>query len=440
MVRNIFLVLLICIFFSNIGNCENRKVSLQEAITQAIEKNGEIKEEIYNVEKAQLNTELVETKYYPKLEIMAGVGPINKAYGDALNSENSDVKEISNWRALYLVSGKGSYPLYTWGQKSDFLNAAKLNTIVTKDGVLLKKNQIAFKIKEIYYSKLLATNLLDFINSGLEDVQAVSEKVQKNKDEFLRLQIFENLLKSKQAELKNQVELSLKALNYYLDDEKVEIKEDWLELNLRKIAPLEKYLEILSSDAPELNQINNGIMANEYLAKATKKNNYPVLGILLKYEYSHTDARQIQDSVFAYDPYNENSLVIGLGFQWKFDFGVTNVEASQFSVESLKLKTKQDYAKRGIKLIVEKNWNDIISIEEQLKSSEEAAKIAKKLLNRALIGGTIGLIKAKDVVDAYEARVLSLKEHFQNIFNYNLAWANLSLAVGREVDPLIENL
>lgn len=317
--------------------------------------------------------------------------------------------------------------------------------MVNKEKVQIKKNEIQFKVKELYFGHLLAANYLDFINDGIKDIETAKESIQKSsknkKDDLSRLVIFENLLRSRKEEVANQFQMSIAAIKYYIQETNPEVTitlaEKWLELERRELKDFNYYYQLFLENRPELKQLENGIKAKERLYKATRKSLYPITGLFMNYQFSNTNARQPQESVYAYDPYNENSLVAGLGFIWNLDFGITKNNAAKHNIESQQLKMKRQNAIRGLGLLMRKNWSEIQALKKSLKASKKALKNAKKLLNRSLMKGAVGLINARDVVEAYQARVLTFNDFFQKVHDYNLAWSNLSMAVGIEVDPFV---
>lgn len=437
---SIVALLLLCLC-QNVQGEEVIRISLKHALESVDENNGELMEKRFAVKQTELDSELIERRYNPQFDIIAGVGPINKAYGNAVNSQNSEVTEIRNWRALYLLSIRGGLPLYSWGQKDNYLEAARLNNLVSKEEVNVKRNELRFKLKEIYYGNLLAKNSADFINETLKEVDGVIKKVKNNNTDLYRLEVFKNLLLTKKGEVDSKYAVSAKALRLVIGREDTNTsflpQEDWLELSKRELGAAEDYRKMMNNERPELKQLKHGVSATKMLAMATKKSALPMPGLFIKYDFTSTDAREPQKSVFAYDPYNENSLVIGVGIKWNLNFGVSNTEASKYRVSALELEAKQKNATNGVEFLLEKDWMEVKTLQQQLDSAKEAAKYAKKLVGRALIGGAMGLINAKDIVEAYQARIITFKEYLQTIYEYNLAWARLSLTVGSEVDPLL---
>ncbi len=416
-----------------------KTLSLKEVLDKT-EKIDAVKAREYEIKKAEYNEQLIEGKFKPNFKVLSGVGPINKAYGNAINSTNSEVTDYHNWRALFLINAEGNYPIYAWGQKEDYLKAVQLSKEIGSHQVQQTKNELRFKAKEVYFGNLLANNFLDFINESISDVEGALKKVKKKNDQY-RLKVFENMMRSRKEEAAFKVSASLKALSFFIGevDPQVTVKPEqmWLEYERRKLKPLEYYLEKAGVSKPELQQLRKAVDAKNKLAEAEQKSLLPRLGIFAQYKFSYTSARQAQDSVFAYDPYNQNSLVAGFGFQWDIDFGVTSSKSGTLKAEALQLSAQQKNAQRGLDLFVRNTWNEINALQKSIRSSSKALKYAKKFLSRTMLGGAVGLVNAEDVVDAYQARILTFNEYFQKIYEYNMAWAKLSLMVGEEVDPFV---
>lgn len=438
--KNILLSFITLTFsVSAVSAQEVKTLSLQEVLekTKSIDA---VKAKEFEIKKAELKKDMVEGNFRPSFNILAGIGPINKAYGDAINSTNSKVTDYHNWSALYLTNIQARYPLYAWGQKDDYLKAVRLGKEIGTHQVEQLQNELQFKAKQVYFGNLLANNVLDFINEGIADVEAALKKVKKKNDKY-RLKIFENMLKSKKEDASYQVSASLKGLKFFIGEKnpntKIIPEQEWLEYDRRKLKPLEYYLEKVEGAKPELKQLTKAIDAKDNLAIAQGKSLLPRLGIFARYKFAYTNARPDQKSVFAYDPYNQNSLVVGAGFQWNLDFGITSSKSETLKAEALQLRAKKKNAARGINTLIQNTWRQIKALEKGIRHSSKALKYAKKFLNRTMIGGAIGIVNAKEVVDAYQARILTFNEYFQKIYQYNMAWAKLSLTVGEEVDPFI---
>ena len=101
---------------------------------------------------------------------------------------------------------------------------------------------------------------------------------------------------------------------------------------------------------------------------------------------------------------------------------------------------KEDYARQGIAVEVRKAFLELVEAETRLKAATEGYKAGKKWLTGEAIGFASGLGSAQGVVEAYGARAETTKSYFEALFRHQMAWANLSRAVGTEVDPVLATL
>jgi len=409
--------------------------TLKEALERIQDRNLELPIEDYKIEQSETDISRIKAEFNPKLEASLGAGPINKATGDSLNSS----EDKNQWGALYIGSIEFTWPLYCWGRKEDYLKAANKGISVKQEDKFLKELEIAYNIKKTYFGALYATTLLDFIKGARDDIEKVLEnKKMAEKDRF-RLEILKEQINAREAEIKKNLDLALHAFRLYTGsvDETLKPKDEWLEITERELKDFSYYLKIAQENKPEFQKLKLGIDAKHLLAKAEYKANYPVIAFLTKYDFAYTNMRNAQKSTFAYDPYNGTNAVVGFGFKWSFDFGVTNAKAAKINAEALELEAQRRYADEGIPTLIKKAWLEIEEADKNLNAQKKASKLGKQWLTKLMSSASLGIIESKELVDAYQARLLTLKDYYEAIYKHHMAWAELTLAVGKEIDPTL---
>lgn len=411
-------------------------MSLKDALERVSTQNLEFAIEEYKIEQAQTDIARVKAEFNPKLDATLGAGPINKATGDSLNS----TEDKNRWGALYIGSIEFTWPIYSWGRKSDYLKAANAGVEVKAQDKKLKELEIRYNIKKTYFGVLYATSLLDFVKGTKDDLsKALDNKKLSPKDRF-RLEILMEQINSKEAEIKKNLDLAQRGLRLYTGcvDPTMKMKDEWLEIIDRELKDLNYYVQIAKDEKPEIQKLNRGIEAKHSLSKAEFKGNYPIFAFLTKYDFAYTNMRNAQKSAFAYDPYNGTNAVIGIGLKWTFDFGVTNAKSAKVYAEALELEAQRRYADEGIPTLVEKAWLEVKEAEVNLAANKRASKLGKQWLAKFMGGASLGVISdTKEMIEAYQARLLTLKDYYEAIYKHHMAWAELSLAVGKEVDPTL---
>ncbi|MDO9183355.1 MAG: TolC family protein [Bacteriovorax sp.] len=420
----------------------SRIVSLKDAISLAKKNNLEIKSESYKSSIAATDLTLIRGEMLPKISAVAGVGPINGKTGNY-----AFYQDQKTWGAEWIGSIEAKIPLFVWGRGEDLKHAATLNTELNKLDVTKKQNEIIFKLKEAYYGWQYALSLLDFVSETQKDleqaVNALSEKKEK-KEDILRLEVFKYQVEEKKLEIEKTVKLAQMGVNFYLGEElkledknKVQNERQWIEMDTRELKTLSYYLDLMNLGAPDLQKVDLGIQAKSDLLSSEKKAALPVVGALVKYDYAQTNQRTAQNNPFIYDPYNHSSFAAGIGLTWDIDFGVGQSKRDKLVLEIAELKSKQVYAKEGLKVLLNKSYMEVEEAQARAETLKKAYKSAKKWLTNIETSVGLGLTPAKDIIDAYTTRALVFKDYYESLYRYQMSWAHLSEAAGQEVDPLL---
>lgn len=419
------------------------RMTLKEALQRASLYSQDLKHKKIDIASSEKDYEAIIAEYRPHFNILFGLGPINKAYGDAIQSTDANLVEFDSWGLLVMATVESKIPIYTWGQKDDYLEAARLGKKVKEEEWVKERNSLNYKIKEIYYGNLLAATVRSFITDVKGDIdKAIKElkkKKRKNKENLYQLNIFKSQLLAKKTEVESQYVMAQRALAYYTGypvNSLVRPSEEWLEFDRKRLKRFDFYKNLFLENRPELKQVKAGIEAKHKLSIAANKKRFPMLGIIGKYDFSYTSARQKQDSVFAYDPYNKNSLIVGVGFTWNLDWGVSKIESQKYNLEKRVLEHKREQAQTGLLLDLRKKWEAVRTGREVVQKNSKARRYAKKWLNSIVMKAGLGSsINTESFAKAYQARAMTFKTYLESLYKYQLAWAKLSEAVGIEIDP-----
>ena len=122
-----------------------------------------------------------------------------------------------------------------------------------------------------------------------------------------------------------------------------------------------------------------------------------------------------------------------MDFQW----GLQEAKAAKYFAEAEELEFKQQFAQKGIEADVRRAYLEVEEAEAKLKAATEAYKTGKKWLTGELIGFGSGLGTSQGLVEAYTAKADTTRTYYEAVYRHHMAWAGLSKAVGREVDPIL---
>jgi outer membrane protein TolC len=381
-------------------------------------------------------------EFGPRFEALVGMGPITKASGNATAS----VEDKSSIGRMFIGKLSLTQPLFTWGRKGNYENAATAGIHVKEAESALKENDLRFEVKEAYHGYQLANSFRDFIEGGKAELTKALEgrKAKKRREEKpdYRLEIFLGEVQAREAEVKKYLELAREGLALRLGQPRgtVQVKDEWIIPETRQRKPVEDYVAMAHASRPEFRQLNEGIFAKRSLAKAEKKALLPVLVFLASYELADTNVRPQQPGVFSYDPYNRDTYTLGVGFKLDFQWSLQDSKSAKLRAEAEELSAKEEFAIRGVETEVRKAYLEVEEAEARLDAARRSYDAGKKWLTSAVIGYSSGLGAPQGLVDAYGARAETTKSYFEAVHRHHMAWAMLSKVVGAEVDPILSSL
>lgn len=414
---------------------ELKGTSLKEAIALVNANNLELKTEKFKKNIALTDLSLIKGETSTKINLTAGVGPINGKKGSYLGYTDENT-----WGAEWITSIEAKIPLYIWGRENHLNRAATLNGEINELDFTKKQIEVLSKFKEFFYGEQYAFSLLDFVSETEKDldaaVKAITEKNGK-KEDLLKLEVFKYQVSEKKIEIEKNVQLAHMALAFYTGKEDFKNERNWIELDERELKDLAYYEDLLAKNYPDLKKISMGLEAKNNLLQNEKKSELPMIGAIVKYDLAYTDQRSKAHNPFIYDQYNHNDVSLGVGLTWDLDFGVKKSKQDKLTLEIAELESKDHFAKAGLNALVKKAYVEVQATEKKAKTLQKAYKSAKKWLANIETSVGLGLTPAKEIIEAYTTRALVFKDYYEAIYNNQVAWAKLSEAVGTEVDPLL---
>lgn len=415
-------ILLASLFFLNwtlLFSQELKPISLDEMYKLSEANPQELDPLFFTEEITKEKITAINGEFGPRINFLTGVGPVKGVRGTPLTSTSTDEYGES---LLFKVDIK--IPLYTWGRKDDLLKAVANKREIDK--IAMKKSKLDFhtKMAETYWGYLLFKTLLDFAQSSKKDVEKILEK--RNDDNYRLLLLMEEI-KIKEAELLAKKETLLAGFNFLLGEKKPKYiaSDEWLIRSKVPVKPFAFYQKFMSSNGlQDLRMLKNGIEAKAHLIVAEKKSQYPQLGLLAGFTYTRTPKYTDQQSSFAYDPYNKKEGVLGVGFTWDLDFGITKSKIQTLELEKRQLELQENQAEIGLEAKFIELFNEAKEKNNKIAHTLESLKIAKRWYQKKVIKFALGTNRAgedKEIVDAYSAKALAFVAYYKSLYEEHIA-------------------
>ena len=153
--------------------------TLKDLIQRALATSPEIRQSQRGAEVALAKKDQADAARFPQIELTAVVGPSPRARGTVEGGspdrkDNPVVTNVFERIEMTLVQ-----PLYTFGKITGFREAAAEGVKVDKAKVEEKAADLVLRIKELYYGRLLADDLLGLIDEIRGDLDKAIEKTER---------------------------------------------------------------------------------------------------------------------------------------------------------------------------------------------------------------------------------------------------------------------
>ena len=146
--------------------------------------------------------------------------------------------------------------------------------------------------------------------------------------------------------------------------------------------------------------------------------------------WAYADGRERISNPYITDSFQHAYAGIALGLRWKLDFGISKAKVSGEQAQLDRLLSTRIYAHQFIPVQVTKAWLEMQEAAHTVDNTAAAYQSAKKWGAAALANFDFGIGSSRDVFEAVAIYGKMKAAHYQAIYDYRLAEANLDYAVG----------
>jgi len=449
---NMGVFILIILIFSKPVLCqENPKehkekivLTLQQCIEKAIEISPEIgevryEEDIYKSKKLQ-----ADSSAYPQIELLAITGPSPRARGDQVSSPDDITRPTING-IFGSVDVLLIQPIYSFGRLSSFKEAASSGIKAAKAATDKKTSDIILRLKELYYSLLLARDMKNLVLEIRDELTDSIEELEKQLEQgspwaeetqLYKLKAFLGEVEKNLNEAEKGISIAREVLMAHLDIPKgteFDIQDTSLTPEDKSPLNLDNYIYTALESRPEFIQLKEGLQAKNSLIEAEKSNYYPTFFLGLGAVIADASNRNRIENPFIYDVFSRTYGAAFLGLKWSIDFGITRGKVREAEAEYNMLLEKKRFADNAIPLEVKKAFFELREASKSIPETEKGYRNAKKWLVSAVANFDLGLGEAKEIADAAVVYAQLKAGYLRSLYNQRIAFANLSYATGADL-------
>lgn len=423
---------------------ETVKLNLNTAIERMIKHNGELASERKGLDFAEGRIDQANAAWFPKAELYLLAAPIFEDKGNALGT----VKDYSKWGVFANVKMTVLQPLYTFGIISEYKKAAKSGYEVEIQKVKTKQAELVYRVKQFYYGVQLAKDLFDIVKDGKEKMDSAISKaedmVKRNKikrEDLFSLKAYYAQITTRYDEAKRIYDLAKKALAWTIGlsvDSEIELEDETIIPEELDLKTQDEYVAETLASRPELKMLTSGIDATRSLWQGQAKQKRPVFFAMAYGNTAYSNVRSPQHNTYLNDPFNDLSGAFMVGFKFNLDWWSINALSKQSKAEYEKLVEAKDTLTEGMLLQVEKAYREAVDHKNAITYTKEGETNANKWMINAFLGYGMGFNEARDLTDSLKAYFEAQLNYNMSIYNFNMALADLTRYMGKEVVPSIK--
>lgn len=426
-------------------------LDLNESISTALQYSPEIGEAEADLALTSSKLDEAKSYRYPQISVTSLFGPAPGAKREDLTpvintNKSFNIRDLTWFTSTDILV---TQPLWTFGKISENMKAATHGIEVDKAKKRQKGNEVALEVKKYYYGIILARELQNvlaelqlYMIQGKQKIQQLIDNESASGDplDLFKIDAYSGEINKYMEEaLKGErlAKAALKARLGLADNVEINVTDERLKLPEDILPELNATIEMARIQRPEFKQLSEGLAARNALVQAAKANYYPDLFVAGLLSWAYADQRDRIKNPYINDTFKHTYGGVALGLKWKLDFGITGSKVSGEQAQLNRLESTKLYADNYIPLQVKKAWLEMQESKNNVSTTKNAFESAKKWGTAALANFDFGIGNPRDVFDAIGVYGKMKAAHFQSIYDFIIAKANLEYAIGE--NPLPQN-
>jgi outer membrane protein TolC len=419
------------------------RLSVDDCIRIALKSAPELGEAQADIALTTSKLDEAKSHRFPQLDVTALAGPAPEARKEELFTTGTNKFHFDRLTWFASTNATIIQPIYTFGKISENMKAATHGIEVDRSRKDQRANEITQKVREYYYSLLLARDMKELVLEVQETLSKARVKAKKLIDQgsesveemdLYKLDAFSGEAAKYFEEANKGERLALAALKTRLGlpiSAPIDISSERLAMGETSVPEYETFVERARKNRPEYRQIEEGLKARAALVEAAKANYYPDIFLAGLVSWAYAENRDRIDNPYITDPFQHLYAGVALGARWKLDFGITGARVAGEQAQHNRLMSTKEFAEANIPLQIKKFYLELKEAENNAQTTKQAYTSAKKWGMAAVANFDFGIGPSQEMFEALQSYVRLRAAYFQSVFNYHMALANLEYATGQ---------
>jgi multidrug efflux system outer membrane protein len=436
--------------------------SLPDLIVRARANDHRVKEAHAQLRWFRSKYEEAQWAWFPRVDSYAMVaGPTPEAQNDGLGGPPTSKAtlmydlDFGTPGVMFRAGAEAVLPLYTFGKLSALEEAGRKGVEAGQALQSRAEDEAELQVAQAYYGYCLAKASAEVIAETLkrvDDARATLLRLRNERSEQVtqldvyKVDYYRAQIEAQRYAADSGANFALAAIRLLIaapSDEPIELVVVAFDEPSGSTLPVERYVAAATRSRPEIKAIAAGIGAREQEVLIRERMFYPDFGLAGFFRWMWTTSSTRQRSPFAYDPYNDLSAGVGLVMRYQWDFPQKSVALEQARAELEKMRHQEALIIGGVRLEIEKAWNDTNAAISRAAKLAVAEKNARRWALGAFAAFDLGTGETRELVDSFTALALSSASRAQALYDVQIGLRALARAVGQpvaltaSVDPVL---
>lgn len=348
----------------------------------------------------------------------------------------------NNLNAFNMLEIKAVQPIFTWGEVSGNITAARFGAHAQEEAVRAKELEVAARTGEMYYGLLLTEALSRLTREAGDNVDKAIKEIERLLDDgaegvddadLFQVQITQQEFNKRVVEVEQKHLTAVAALSrqmFLSEGQTLVTQETLLSAIPIDLHPLEYYMQQALTNRPILAQVAAGYRAREALVTVARSDLFPKLFLAASAKYSAAPERFRQRNPFVGDPFLSRGLQIGFGFRQKLNFNQTRAKVEQARSEESKMRFQADAARQLVLFEVEEAYRNVLITRAAVGAQSKALKLSKEWLRTEQVNFEYDLGDTENLVKAVQSNLELQAANYQAIHDFNRSVIRLLKATG----------
>jgi len=424
------------------------RLSLPDVVTGSLDVSPEVDEVEAQREYSEARYDLARaSRFFTEFQLTTahalapGIDNPNNTPTDRLYLDPDVRNEWGALRMFNQVEASILQPIYTWGELSQSVAAARSGVAVDRAARDEKAAEVALRAGELYVDLQLADALERLTAEAGEIVQRAKREITRlleagteNVDDadLFQVMITEQTFNRRVTEVNERLATARAAVRrqLFLPDETTIGATSTLERIPFAVDSLETYQRLALRHRPILRRVASGREARSALLRVERSKLYPRLVLGARFRVAATPGRYRQPNPYINDDLRGQSAQVGIGIRQNLNVFQTRSRIRQAAAQLDQVEFQQDAARQFVLFEVEQAWRDVTITRAAVDAQDNALRISREWLQTEQINFDLDIGDTENLVDAVRMNLELQAEMHRAVRDYNVALLRLLHASG----------